>query len=397
MFNSKHSVSLVTAVLPDAAVELVVQDLVENKNASLMLSRARGTLVRDDWWKSWLPSISPSKTILRTIVPTSEVDQIESSIVVNARLHQQALGAVFSVPCDSAYIGSDFRAADCSGRQREAGSGVLSEMLSAIFCIVDHQSSDRVARAAIRAGAHGPVVQFAEGRGLRDRLGWLRITKDAEQEVLMLIADEADRENIFDAMAKAGEFHLPGRGLMYCMPVDRGMFNLPSRMASHHYAASTQQIINAIDHLTGHTHWRDQSIFEVGKEGKGVGLELLREFSCELGEQVCFSAIVDRDKSQDFIYLMLDAGAPGMNINYAKLIQQDSGDHKLAHASINREYAAMHCILGSDVAAQVARSIENDAETVGITDLCVLTHPVTRVAKYVPGATDYRRKSKLSA
>ncbi len=390
MFKSRHDVSLVTAILPNPAVPRVVRSLVHEKNINVLSSPSRGTLLHEHWWKSWLPSISPSKTMLRMVVPTADVDSVVSSVIVDARLHKQALGAVFSTPCERTYIGSEFDNLSDSQCAQESDSHRLSETLSAIYCSVGHQLSDRVAKAAIHAGAHGPVVYYAEGRGLRDRLGWLRITKDSEQEVLMVIADDTDCEKIFDAMAKAGQFHLPGRGLMYRLPIDKGMFNLTSRVANPHYAANTQQIINAIDHLTGHAHWRDQSIFDVGKEGRGVGLDFLRDQSDKLGRQACFSAIVNRDQSQDFIDLMLNAGAPGVNVNYARQIDGVEDDHKLAHASIVKEYASLRSVLGFNDAEAVADAIENHAERLGIRDLCVLVHDVPRVAKYVPGKTDYR-------
>ncbi|MEM1175452.1 MAG: hypothetical protein AAGA33_00510 [Pseudomonadota bacterium] len=390
MFNTKHDVSMVTAILPNPAVHRVVKNLVQEKNTNVFSSAARGTLLHESWWKSWLPSISPSKTMLRMVVPTSDVDNIVSGIIVDARLHKQALGAVFSTPCKRTHIGSEFNSlADMQSHPGSDSHG-LSETLSAIYCSVGHQLSERVAKAAIHAGAHGPVVYYAEGRGLRDRLGWLRITKDSEQEVLMVIADNNDCEQIFDAMAKAGGFHLPGRGLMYRLPIDKGMFNLSSRVSNHHYPANTQQIINAIDHLAGHAHWRDQSIFDVGKDGRGVGLESLRDQTRKLGKQMCFSAIVNRDQSQDFTDLMLNAGAPGVNVNYARFIDDHADDYQLAHASIVKEYAAMRCVLSYEQAEAVADAIEKGAEAQGIRDLCVLVHDVPRVAKYIPGAVDYR-------
>ncbi|MEM9688397.1 MAG: hypothetical protein AAF917_02870 [Pseudomonadota bacterium] len=365
MFNTKHDISMVTAILPDPVVHQVTRNLVREKNISVFSSPARGTLLHESWWKSWLPSISPSKTMLRLLVPSTEVDRIINSVIVDARLHKQALGAVFSTPCARTYIGSGFEYLKDVASEVPEDTHRLSETLSAIYCSVGHQLSDRVAKAAIHAGAHGPVVYYAEGRGLRDRLGWLRITKDNEQEVLMVIADDTDCEQIFDAMAKAGGFHLPGRGLMYRLPIDKGMFNLTSRVSNHHYPANTQQIINAIDHLAGHSHWRDQSIFDVGKQGRGVGLATLRDQSTEIGKQMCFSAIVDRDQSQDFIDLLLDAGAPGVNVNYTRFIDEFTEDHDFAHGGIVKEYASLRCVLGFDEAEAVAAAIESTAEERG--------------------------------
>lgn len=275
MFEVSHPYSTVTAILPDLTADKVAHEVVAADGTSALLWQARGTLLRDNWWDRWVPPVSPGKTVMQMLVPAAEVRRVVGTISDAAKLHQQASGAVFSTPCDHVYLGAGYHAwpQPDSPPGAVANTAGLREKLSVIFCTVDHERSDRVARGAIDAGAHGPIVYYVEGRGLRDRLGWLRITKNAEKEVLMVIADEADVEEVFDAMAKAGALHLPGRGFMYRLSIDTGLFNLPSRLSHHHYAANMQQIITAIDHLAGHTHWRDQTVFSVGGNGKGIGLQ----------------------------------------------------------------------------------------------------------------------------
>ncbi len=400
MFNSKHHISLITAILPVSPAKAVIDDLTKNEVTDVLVSKARGTLLRESWWKSWVPPISPSKTMLQMVVPANDVDRVVNTVITEGRLDMQATGAVFSTPCESAYVGTEFH----NLRTKETlntttDSSKLSENLSAIFCSVEHQLSDRIAKAAINAGAHGPVVYYAEGKGLRDRLGWLRITKDSEQEIMMVLADNADIEEIFAAMAKAGEFHLPARGFMYRLPVDKGMFNLPSRIANPHYPANTQQIIHAIDHLTGHTHWRDQAVFDIGNQGKGIGLKIDKQNKQELTNQVCFSTIVNRDQSQDFMDLMLDASAPGLNVSYSRFVamgEYEQEHHDIAHAHVNDEYATIRCITNQNTADSVTQAIEEKSEQEGIKDVCVLAHAVPRIAKYIPGKKDHRAKPKLA-
>lgn len=397
MFTSKHEISLITAILPNPSADTVVNALTNKEVTDVLISQARGTLLHDHWWKSWVPPISPSKTMLQILVPVHDVDRVVNLIIEEGRLDMQATGAVFSTPCESTYVGSEFhnlRTTETFNARKD--SHKLSENLCAIFCSIGHQLSDRIAKAAINAGAHGPVVYYAEGRGLRDRLGWLRITKDSEQEVMMVLADNSDVEGIFTAMAKAGEFHLPGRGFMYYLPIDKGMFNLPSRIANPHYPANTQQIIHAIDHLTGHTHWRDQAVFNVGGQGKGTGLKSFQQNKEALTNQVCFAAIVNRDQSQDFMDLMLDAGAPGLNVSYSRFVAMGDDDYELAHANVNQEYATIRCITNQSTAKSVSQSIEAQAETNDIKDVCVLAHKVPRIAKYVPSTKDHRINSKLA-
>jgi len=390
MFERTHQFSAVTAVLPGTTAQHVIDSVLADQGTSALVWQARGTLLHDTWWKRWVPPISPAKTMLQLLVPDPEVDHIVGTIVERGRLHQQATGAVFSTPCDHAYFGSQFHLAPARAPAIAGGAEHrLTRNLSAIYCIVGHQLGDRVGKAAIDAGAHGPIVYYCEGRGLRDRLGWLRITKEHEKEVLMVIADDADVEEVFDAMAKAGELHMPGRGFMYRIGIDKGVFNLPSRVSHHHYAANTQQIINAIDHLMGQTHWRDQAVFNTGGGGRVAGLGLAVDPAPQLKDQLCMSALVRRDDMQKLMDMMLDTGAPGINISFARFTAADSGCQE-SGARINAEYAMLRCVTGQGIIERICTVIDDSAEAAGLQDLCVLVNPVPRVATYVAGRKDYR-------
>ncbi len=390
MFSNDAQSAMITAVLPTASTNRVVEAVTARPGASLLTWKARGTVLHDHWWKRWFPPVSPARTVLSAVVPRAEAGTVVDEIVEEGRLHQQATGAVFSTPCDHSFFGADYHR--WPERSSSEPVAVAGGDLAIIHCIVGHQLSDRVTRAAIAAGAHGPIVYYCEGRGLRDRLGWLRITKEAEKEVLTVIADQGDVEDVFDAMAAAGQLHLPGRGVMYRVDVDRGLFNLPSRFSHHHYPANMQQIINAIDHLAGHSHWRDQSAADVGGGGRSTGLGV-RTPATTLEDQRCLAAIVNRDELATLMDLLLDAGAPGLNINHARFVgryDEQTSEH-LAGARINEEYAVLRCITGAERTTQLAEAIESGAAGAGVSDLCVTVTHVPRVATYLPGATEYRR------
>lgn len=390
MFTNNNKYASITAVLPTATSGAVVDAIIAERGASALLWRARGTLLKDRLWQRWVPPISPAKTMLQVLVPDDEVRRVFGTIVERGRLHQQATGAVFSSSCDHLYFGSEYHLwpTDVPATS-PITSDLLREDLGIIYCMVSHKRSDRVARAAINAGAHGPIVYYSEGRGLRDRLGWLRITKEHEQEVLIVLADRAQINNVFDAVAKAGEFHLPGRGLMYCLDIDKGMFNLPSRTSPDRYAANMQQIIHAIDHLSGHTHWRDNGVRDVSAAGKTMRTLSPTSNAAALRDQVRLSAIVRRDDSQAFTDLVLEAGVPGLTVSHAFFTAADEGC-RVAGARVNDEYALYRCILSQDEATQVGAAIEGAAECKGIRDLCIFANAVPRVARYLPGTMDYR-------
>lgn len=389
MIKSNHASSVVTAVLPKHAAHDVTAALREQLNTGVLLWDARGTLLQEQWWKRWVPPISPQKVALQLLAPAHEVDSIERTIIQTAKLDKQSTGAVFSSPCAQAYFGEDFDAWQLERLLSEENKvTTLKENLSAIYCIVGHQDSERVSKAAINAGAHGPVVYYSEGRGLRHRLGWLRITKEHEQEVLLVIAEEDEADSIFDAMAQAGSLHLPGRGFMYRVPVSKGMFNLQSRVSHNHHDASMQQVISAIDHIAGHNHWRDGSVIDVGGNGRAVGLGNLSPV-VHLNNQVCLSVICHREDSSALMNMMLDSGAPGLNFNHARFSDLHI-DENLGGASISEEYAMLRCVTHHETAEKVCELLGNASEKQDVTDFCAFLVEAPRVATYVPGKTNFR-------
>ena len=376
--------STVTAILPGSTVQRVLGSIEQQQGASALAWKARGTLLQDHWFKRFLPPISPAKSVLQMLVPNQDVERIVRTVAEEGNLHRQATGAVYATPCQSVWFGEDFHVWPSNVAQLpEQSLDGLSHSLSLVCCVVGHRQSDKVAKAAINAGAHGPIVYYSEGRGIRDRLGWLRITKELEKEVLLVLAEDADVEDVFDAMAKAGELHLPGRGFMYRRPVTHGLFNLPGRVSHHHYAANMQQVINAIDHLAGHTHWRDQSVFDVGGSAKGVGLQIAHANSLQDIPHSLITAIARRDDLQQLMDILLDAGAPGLNLNYARFNAANEGD-QLAGARINQDYGVLRCVVAESQVPSLCDAVTSRAGPDGLQDICLMQMEVARVATYVP-------------
>lgn len=389
MYTRVQNTSIITAILPEAYIERTL-DALKDIGQDVIRWHARGTLQDKRWFRKFIPGISPEKGVIRVLVTNQEVDQVMQVILEQGNLHQQGTGAVYCIPCNELYIGGHFHSS-CTDKEsaEESGNSSLKENLDVIYCLVAKNQSEPVANAAINAGAHGPIVHYCEGRGLRDRLGWLRITKQVEKEVLTVIVDNANANNIFDAMANAGKLDLPGRGYMYQMPVDKGLFNLPSHFDANRHAANMQQVIGAIDHLMGHQHWRDQTVFEVGGTGKSAGLGFLKKFRSKTvqQQQTCLTAIVDREHAEQIMDMMLDSGAPGLNVNYCQYI---TADNECIHEGVNlvSEYGVISCIIADHKAHEILQQVKSQTEALEIEDLCLFLQPVTKVMTYFQPAAD---------
>lgn len=393
-FVEEQALSTVTAILPKNQAQRILDAVTLEANCDVHVWDARGTLLHDAWYKRFLPSISPAKLMLQLLVPDNEVDRILGVIVRTGRLHLQSTGAVYCTPCDDVYLGADFKRMPMGEKPQIDGSHDLHENLDVISYIVEPDRTAAIARAAIRAGAHGPIVHFGEGRGLRDRLGWLRITKQPVKEIVTVIADSSNADQVFAAMAKAGQVHLPGRGFLYRVPIEKGMFNLPSMVAHHQHPANMQQIINAIDRLNGHTHWRDQEVFTIGGEGRGAGIDFFESQAKndDRVTQVSQQAIVRRDQSDQMIDIFLESGIVGINVSHVRQERCGTDDHS-PQLSVGHEYSLMRCVLEEKDAIRVGKQVAIRAAEEGLQDVCLFRQPVYEVATYTPGKEEFRDAS----
>ncbi|MEM6985430.1 MAG: hypothetical protein AAF499_02725 [Pseudomonadota bacterium] len=387
MSSQSHAqLSSLTTILPNAVANRVLESVIAEAGFPTFCSNARGTLLHDHWFKRMFPPISPVKTLVEMIIPSDKVDTATAAIVRESRLDQQAVGAIYSIDYDQAWMSADSPVHIAQESQQNTGRVAESaQKLRIVFCVVGHAQSEKIAKAAIEHGAHGPIISYAEGRGLRDRLGWLRITKDHEQEVMTILADEEDVDDLIDVLAKAGEFHLPGRGFMYSLPISKGLFNIPSRIAGHHHAASMQQVIHAIDQLSGHTNWRDQDIFDVGFNGRSSGIKSLARQSSYQRNRHCLSLIATRSDLQRVTDILLDLGAPGLNISFIRHA------HQTSETAIGDEWVKLQSVLDADLAQRIYDEIACNAEDNGLRKVFIGTTPVPLVASYVPGKKDYRK------
>jgi len=382
MFTEYPQSSLITAIAPETCVHETIASLNEAGH-DVMNWSARGSLKDTRWYRKLLPAFCPEKGVLRIIVDNREVDSIMQTIVQCARLDRKATGAVFASPLQSLSIGGLFHTSCKPCNEQGISQSSAVENLDVIYCIVEKNKADGIARAAINAGAHGPVVHYGEGRGLRDRLGWLRITKQQEKEVLTVITEKHRADKLFDAMATAGQIDKPGGGFMYQLPIEKGLYNLPSYYEGNRGRADMQQVISAIDHLMGHEDWRDRSMFARNNATRSAGLSFLEPSASTWAneQQICVTAIVDREHEEQLSSMMLNAGALGVSVNYSQL---HTADDKSLHNDVKlvNEYGILRTVVSEEIANSVMAQLKLHASDAGIEDACLFSQSVSRVLTY---------------
>lgn len=347
----RRNMSVVTLVVARSRAATVLGRLFADGIPHALLGGARGTLIQDKWYQSLLPMISPELEVVQMVVPDPEVDGVMERAVRHAELHRSGAGAVYSTPCDLLQATPGFPLWPLSHEERpdEDASTSLKENLTAIHYISQGERTDAICRAAMSVGSHGPMVQYSEGRGLRDRLGWLRITSKPIKEVVTVVVDNVDANLVLTVMAEAGLVERPGHGLIYAMPIQKGLVNIDSVYSETRHSASIQQIIRAIDELKGGKAWRDQNaVSALG--GQSAGLTFVARTATQRvrSSQARLTIVVARRQAPAVAASVMDLGAPGVNIDYQQLHQAADARDEARTREQHEELAHVRIIAGTE-------------------------------------------------
>lgn len=103
--------------------------------------------------------------------------------------------------------------------------------VSLLTCVVQSGLSDVILKAAREVGATSTAISHnARGTGMRERLGILGIAVEAEKEVISILVSSEQRDLIYDALYRAVDLDVPGRGFIYVMPVEKASTYIPQSM-----------------------------------------------------------------------------------------------------------------------------------------------------------------------
>jgi nitrogen regulatory protein P-II 1 len=103
--------------------------------------------------------------------------------------------------------------------QNNHGEQYFRDDLNLITCVVQRGKADKIAKAALEAGADGATILFGRGMGLRERLGLLGLAIVPEKEIIMIVSEKKKTPILFDVIAKAAKLDVPGMGIAYVHPI----------------------------------------------------------------------------------------------------------------------------------------------------------------------------------
>ena len=97
-----------------------------------------------------------------------------------------------------------------------------------ITCIVQRGVADSIVEAARKVGAQGATVSYANGTGIRERLGLLGVAVEVEKEIINIVVAKDQVDRIFETMYLAGNLDSPGMGFKYITPLEKAATFIPA-------------------------------------------------------------------------------------------------------------------------------------------------------------------------
>lgn len=89
-----------------------------------------------------------------------------------------------------------------------------------IFALVKPNISDNIIDAMKKAGATGATIIPARGTGIHEAKSFFGLTIEDHTEIILFLVEEHIVEKFMKVISKAGEFHKPGTGIAFVMPIE---------------------------------------------------------------------------------------------------------------------------------------------------------------------------------
>ena len=98
-----------------------------------------------------------------------------------------------------------------------------------ILSTVKTDITDHIVDTAKKAGATGATIIPARGTGIHEAKTFFGLSLEAQTDIILLLVEEHLVPKILDAVKKAGEFHKPGTGIAFVIPIEQ-VVGLESQM-----------------------------------------------------------------------------------------------------------------------------------------------------------------------
>ncbi len=89
-----------------------------------------------------------------------------------------------------------------------------------VLASVKTHKTDPIVDAAKEAGATGATIIAARGTGMHEAHSFFGLTLEDQTDIVLFLLEEHLVKTVLKAIQTAGEFHKPGTGIAFVLPVE---------------------------------------------------------------------------------------------------------------------------------------------------------------------------------
>ena len=311
-------------------------------------------------------------TILELMVYAKDEEIVFNVIAEKGNLESPGMGSVFVKKVDLLKAHQLCSISKVNFRKKvKKPKNVFRDLIS-LSCIVQRGHGDAIARVILDSGVGVPATIFGTGTGIRDKLGLLRITIPAEKEVVSVVVNAFDLDSVLELVITTGKLDQPGRGFVYVDEIKKGMLN--ARIAQDYtgHAASIEQIISAIDHISGDVKWR--------RKTKGRS----KPSHKYLHNLVDLAIVCDEGREQALLNAAMRVGAPGATLSKARFLNissKEKQDESINSVSPARQICNM--VVNKEQVLDIYKSVDKAGVFDDDTHGSIWTFPVLKAFTYL--------------
>lgn len=95
------------------------------------------------------------------------------------------------------------------------------EQFQLIVTIVNSGDSEKVIKAAAKAGAEGGTILTGRGTGVNEQQKFMNFTIDPEKDVVLTLIPESYTEAVIESIQNAIDLYAPGKGIAFLIDVEK--------------------------------------------------------------------------------------------------------------------------------------------------------------------------------
>lgn len=90
-----------------------------------------------------------------------------------------------------------------------------------VIAMVKPDRTDNAVKAAKKAGAAGATIVPATGTGLKEAKTFFGLSLEQQTDIILCLLPDCLVTPVLEAVREAGEFHKPGTGVAFVLPVEQ--------------------------------------------------------------------------------------------------------------------------------------------------------------------------------